>query len=227
MLKKILISVLLLLDLLTYGIYWAFFDIDRLPKGKFLASSTSPDGTYFRFSYTKAATNTSPNLKANNLERTYLMKNKKKFIADIISVLSVVEEKNINNSNIDSNISKVKAERQAHYKIIKAVLNEANRKSILGLASNKDAYSFVSEKVQKILFPQPTQDTYTCYYKVEPADPKQTVIWNKKGYFYFVYCFTDSYTPNPADPYGDIKKMVLLLEKIKNKWIISDFSNNN
>lgn len=166
-------------------------------------------------------------LEDNSSERIHIIKNKKKFIADIISVLPVVEEKNINNSTVDSNISKVKAKRQVHYKIIKAVLNEANHKSILGLASNKDIYSFVSEKVLKILFPKPTQDTYTCYYKVEPADPKQTVIWYKKGYFYFVYCFTDSYTINPADPYGDIKKMVLLVEKIKNKWIISDFSSNN
>lgn len=163
----------------------------------------------------------------NTSERIYIIKNKKKFIADIISVLPVVEEKNMNNSTVDNSISKVKAERQAHYKIIKAVLNEANRKSTLGLASNKDVYSFVSEKVQKILFPKPTQDIYTCYYKVEPADPKQTVIWNKKGYFYFVYCFTDSYTPNPADPYGEIKKVVLFVEKVKSKWIINDFSSNN
>ena len=29
-----------------YGIYWAFFDMDRLPKGEFLTEETSPDGKY-------------------------------------------------------------------------------------------------------------------------------------------------------------------------------------
>jgi hypothetical protein len=32
--------------LIGYGIYWAFFDMDRLPTGEFLTEETSPDGKY-------------------------------------------------------------------------------------------------------------------------------------------------------------------------------------
>ncbi|MGF3104455.1 DUF5412 domain-containing protein [Rossellomorea sp. DUT-2] len=29
-----------------YGVYWAFYDMDRLPKGEFLIEESSPDGKY-------------------------------------------------------------------------------------------------------------------------------------------------------------------------------------
>lgn len=32
--------------LLGYGVYWAFFDMDRLPTGEYLTEETSPDGKY-------------------------------------------------------------------------------------------------------------------------------------------------------------------------------------
>lgn len=37
---------LLVFALLGYGIYWAFFDMDRLPTGEYLTEETSPDGKY-------------------------------------------------------------------------------------------------------------------------------------------------------------------------------------
>ncbi|WP_019413977.1 DUF5412 domain-containing protein [Paenisporosarcina sp. TG20] len=45
-LRVFLIGGLLLLGLLGYGVYWAFFDMNRLPTGEFLTEETSPDGTY-------------------------------------------------------------------------------------------------------------------------------------------------------------------------------------
>lgn len=30
----------------VYGIYWLFYDLDRLPQGDFLTEETSPNGTY-------------------------------------------------------------------------------------------------------------------------------------------------------------------------------------
>ncbi|WP_226037701.1 DUF5412 domain-containing protein [Aquibacillus saliphilus] len=32
--------------LIGYGIYWAFFDMERLPTGRFLTEEISPDGKY-------------------------------------------------------------------------------------------------------------------------------------------------------------------------------------
>ena len=32
--------------MIGYGIYWAFFDMNRLPTGEFLTEETSPDGKY-------------------------------------------------------------------------------------------------------------------------------------------------------------------------------------
>ncbi|RBP06221.1 DUF5412 domain-containing protein [Rossellomorea aquimaris] len=29
-----------------YGVYWAFYDMNRLPKGEFLSEESSPDGKY-------------------------------------------------------------------------------------------------------------------------------------------------------------------------------------
>ncbi|MDR6550148.1 DUF5412 domain-containing protein [Paenibacillus qinlingensis] len=37
---------LLIIGILGYGIYWAFFDMNRLPTGSFLDQSSSPNGTY-------------------------------------------------------------------------------------------------------------------------------------------------------------------------------------
>ncbi|MGG1661182.1 DUF5412 domain-containing protein [Brevibacillus sp. NRS-1366] len=45
-LKTLLISSLLCAGLIGYGVYWAFFDMNRLPTGDYLTEVTSPDGTY-------------------------------------------------------------------------------------------------------------------------------------------------------------------------------------
>ncbi|WP_407920415.1 DUF5412 domain-containing protein [Gottfriedia luciferensis] len=42
----ILISSLLFVGLLGYGVYWAFFDMNRLPEGDYLTKETSPNGEY-------------------------------------------------------------------------------------------------------------------------------------------------------------------------------------
>lgn len=48
--KKILkLSIMvsfLIITLVGYGVYWAFFDMNRLPIGEYLTEDTSPDGTY-------------------------------------------------------------------------------------------------------------------------------------------------------------------------------------
>lgn len=47
--KGILIAIgsfTLIAALLGYGVYWAFFDMQRLPEGEFLTQSVSPDGSY-------------------------------------------------------------------------------------------------------------------------------------------------------------------------------------
>ncbi|WP_420488240.1 DUF5412 domain-containing protein [Gottfriedia acidiceleris] len=44
---KILISVsVLFLVLIGYGVYWVFFDMNRLPKGDYLTEEKSPNGNY-------------------------------------------------------------------------------------------------------------------------------------------------------------------------------------
>ncbi|WP_427340738.1 DUF5412 domain-containing protein [Caloranaerobacter sp. DY30410] len=45
-LKRIVFIIFILAALLSYGVYWAFFDMTRLPKGEFLTESTSGDGNY-------------------------------------------------------------------------------------------------------------------------------------------------------------------------------------
>ncbi|MFP7486262.1 DUF5412 domain-containing protein [Priestia filamentosa] len=45
-LKKILIIFGIFIALIGYGIYWAFFDMNRLPKGEYLTEETSPNGKY-------------------------------------------------------------------------------------------------------------------------------------------------------------------------------------
>lgn len=37
---------LVIVGLVGYGIYWAFFDMNRLPTGEYLTEETSPDGKY-------------------------------------------------------------------------------------------------------------------------------------------------------------------------------------
>lgn len=44
--RFLLIVALLLVALVSYGIYWAFFDMGRLPSGEFLTEGTSPNGEY-------------------------------------------------------------------------------------------------------------------------------------------------------------------------------------
>lgn len=44
--KWLLIACCGCISLLGYGIYRTFFDMSRLPEGKYLTESTSPDGAY-------------------------------------------------------------------------------------------------------------------------------------------------------------------------------------
>jgi hypothetical protein len=44
--KGFIIIGLLFIALVGYGVYWAFFDLNRLPTGEYLTEETSPDGTY-------------------------------------------------------------------------------------------------------------------------------------------------------------------------------------
>ncbi|MFD2216392.1 DUF5412 domain-containing protein [Metabacillus endolithicus] len=45
-LKLVIFVSLLFISLGSYGVYWAFFDMNRLPTGEFLSKKTSPDGKY-------------------------------------------------------------------------------------------------------------------------------------------------------------------------------------
>lgn len=45
-LKGALIAFVFIFAVVGYGIYWAFFDMGRLPEGEFLTEETSPDGQY-------------------------------------------------------------------------------------------------------------------------------------------------------------------------------------
>jgi len=42
----VLIVLLSIMGVISYGIYWAFFDMNRLPTGEYLTEATSPDGKY-------------------------------------------------------------------------------------------------------------------------------------------------------------------------------------
>lgn len=44
--KKIVVIIFSVIIILSYGVYWAFFDMGRLPKGKLIAEVQSPDGNY-------------------------------------------------------------------------------------------------------------------------------------------------------------------------------------
>ncbi|WP_455660786.1 DUF5412 family protein [Pradoshia sp.] len=49
--RVFLVSGLLLTGVITYGVYWAFFDMNRLPKGEFLTEKASPGGLYMLRAY--------------------------------------------------------------------------------------------------------------------------------------------------------------------------------
>ncbi|WP_083388440.1 DUF5412 family protein [Anaerobacillus isosaccharinicus] len=44
--KQICAVSLIIIAFGAYGVYWAFFDMNRLPTGEYLTEETSPDGTY-------------------------------------------------------------------------------------------------------------------------------------------------------------------------------------
>lgn len=44
--KISLVVLMLFIGIVCSGIYWAFFDMTRLPTGEYLTEETSPDGTY-------------------------------------------------------------------------------------------------------------------------------------------------------------------------------------
>lgn len=46
LLNGLLIVGLAFFSLLGYGVYWAFFDMNRLPTGDYLTEETSPNGNY-------------------------------------------------------------------------------------------------------------------------------------------------------------------------------------
>lgn len=160
-------------------------------------------------------------------ERKFLLENKKKFLKDMLEVIPIVEEEDINNSTIDSDLHTLKSIRQKHYQMIQKALREADYYSLTGDIRDKTVYEFINDKVKGSLYSNYKEDEYTYYYRIEPADPEETVLRDKKGYFYYVFLFTDSYEVNPADPYGDIKKLVILVEKAKNNWLITELTYNN
>ncbi|MBD7969349.1 DUF5412 domain-containing protein [Paenibacillus sp. Sa2BVA9] len=45
-LRVIIIVGLACISIIGYGVYWALFDTNRLPKGEYLTEVTSPDGAY-------------------------------------------------------------------------------------------------------------------------------------------------------------------------------------
>lgn len=46
LLKAFAVLFVLFVGLFGYGIYWAFYDMNRLPTGELLTEEISPDGTY-------------------------------------------------------------------------------------------------------------------------------------------------------------------------------------
>ena len=45
---------------ISYGVYWAFYDMNRLPKGEFLTEEESPDGRYTLRAYVTNGGATTP-----------------------------------------------------------------------------------------------------------------------------------------------------------------------
>lgn len=58
--KISLIIIIFFMGFIGYGVYWAFFDMSRLPTGEYLTEQTSPDGTYTLKAYVS-----SPSLSAD------------------------------------------------------------------------------------------------------------------------------------------------------------------
>ncbi|MFC6039535.1 DUF5412 domain-containing protein [Paenisporosarcina macmurdoensis] len=46
LLKGLLIVGLVFVSVVGYGVYWAFFDMNRLPTGEYVTEETSPNGKY-------------------------------------------------------------------------------------------------------------------------------------------------------------------------------------
>ncbi len=44
--KKIVVIAVVIISVLILGGYWAFFDMNRLPKGELISQAESPNGTY-------------------------------------------------------------------------------------------------------------------------------------------------------------------------------------
>lgn len=44
--KSLFITFCVFAAIIGYGIYWTFFDMNRLPVGEYLTEETSPDGKY-------------------------------------------------------------------------------------------------------------------------------------------------------------------------------------
>ena len=44
--KKLSIVLLIIIILVAYLVYWAFFDMNRLPEGELISQVQSPNGTY-------------------------------------------------------------------------------------------------------------------------------------------------------------------------------------
>jgi len=45
-LRKWITVILVIVAVLAYGVYWSFFDMDRLPKGELVAEAEAPGGKY-------------------------------------------------------------------------------------------------------------------------------------------------------------------------------------
>ncbi len=44
--KKLIVISLIIILVLTFGVYWIFFDMTSLPKGELISQAESPKGTY-------------------------------------------------------------------------------------------------------------------------------------------------------------------------------------
>ena len=74
LIKKIIIVVLVIIIILSYGVYWAFFDMDRLPKDKFISEVISPSGEYSIKAYVSESSLSAPAVLG---ELNYISKRKK------------------------------------------------------------------------------------------------------------------------------------------------------
>ncbi|MED1471756.1 DUF5412 domain-containing protein [Bacillus salipaludis] len=59
--KRRIFITLIILGLLGYGFYWAFFDMSRLPKGDIISEVSSPEGTYTLKAYVSSGGATTDN----------------------------------------------------------------------------------------------------------------------------------------------------------------------